>query len=127
MQKIFSREQMQRCDAHTIANEPVASILLMERAACALFEVIINDYNNLKYHIYCGQGNNGGDGLALARLLTSAGKNIEVFVIKEKESGSVDFEINLERLKEVTFGSGTSQPALMLSKFNRAPPNVKTV
>ena len=38
MQKIFSREQMQRCDAHTIANEPVASILLMERAACALFE-----------------------------------------------------------------------------------------
>ena len=102
MQKIFSREQMQRCDAHTIANEPVASILLMERAACALFEVIINDYNNLKYHIYCGQGNNGGDGLALARLLTSAGKNIEVFVIKEKESGSVDFEINLERLKALS-------------------------
>ena len=47
MQKIFSREQMQRCDAHTIVNEPVASILLMERAACALFEVIINDYNNV--------------------------------------------------------------------------------
>ena len=101
MQKIFTTAQIRLCDSYTIANEPIASIELMERAAKAIFnylnDVIVTDC----FEVYCGQGNNGGDGLAVARMLASVNKKEKVYIIKEKEKGSLDYDLNLEQLKKI--------------------------
>jgi NAD(P)H-hydrate epimerase len=68
--KVFTAEQIRQWDRFTILNEPVSSIQLMERAAEALAGWISeNCKNHKKMAIFCGNGNNGGDGLALARIL----------------------------------------------------------
>ena len=97
--KIFSKEQIRKWDAYTIINEPIASIDLMERAATACFNWLLeNDFVHRSIHIFCGKGNNGGDGLALARLLFSHHYNTRVYVLETDGNGSGDFEINLARL-----------------------------
>ena len=102
MHKIYSRTQIKSWDAYTIANEPIASIDLMERAANEIAKVILNDFEKIKnFEIYCGQGNNGGDGLAVARILAFNKKNIKVHIVGEKEIGTPDFELNLQRLKSI--------------------------
>ncbi|KAB2867102.1 MAG: bifunctional ADP-dependent NAD(P)H-hydrate dehydratase/NAD(P)H-hydrate epimerase, partial [Bacteroidales bacterium] len=59
--KIFSSEQIRDIDAYTIANEPIASIDLMERASDALFGWIAKNLpTSNKYIFVCGPGNNGG-------------------------------------------------------------------
>jgi NAD(P)H-hydrate epimerase len=73
----------------------------MERAAKAIFnylnDVIVTDC----FEVYCGQGNNGGDGLAVARMLASVNKKVKVYIIKEKEKGSLDYDLNFEQLKKI--------------------------
>ena len=77
--KILSIPQIREADAYTIKNEPVASIDLMERAAGKLFEWYIARFERTRpVLIFTGPGNNGGDGLALARLLSKNGYNPEV-------------------------------------------------
>ncbi|MBC7887185.1 MAG: NAD(P)H-hydrate dehydratase [Ferruginibacter sp.] len=97
--KIFSAAQVRQWDAYTIAHEPVSSINLMERAATACFTWITNKYKNKNtYIIFCGTGNNGGDGLALGRMLIQAGDTVSVYIL-EGEKRSVDFSINLSRIE----------------------------
>jgi NAD(P)H-hydrate repair Nnr-like enzyme with NAD(P)H-hydrate epimerase domain len=71
--KILSVEQIREADQFTIDNEPIASIDLMERAAAAFAHWFHERYLDLfegnRVAIVCGMGNNGGDGLAVARLL----------------------------------------------------------
>ena len=98
--KIFSVEQIRNWDQYTINHEPIKSIDLMERAATACFDWIISNFDD-DYHfkIFCGKGNNGGDGLALARLLNSIKYEVEVFIPESESRGSDDFEKNLQKLK----------------------------
>ena len=96
--KILSAEQIREADAYTIAHEPVASVDLMERASKAFTEWFVELFDDT--HSICviaGKGNNGGDGLAIARLLLDNGYEVKASVIGEGE-GSEDFEINLQRL-----------------------------
>lgn len=102
MQKIFTTAQIRKCDEVTIAAEPIASIDLMERAALAVFNYLDKSIDSKSFEIYCGQGNNGGDGLALARMLAASNKKVKVFVIKLKERGSLDFEVNWQKLKNTS-------------------------
>ena len=78
--KIFTAKKIRQCDEFTIANEPVSSIQLMERAAQSCVNWFLE---NCKVHkkitIFCGNGNNGGDGLAIARLLYLKGFDVDVF------------------------------------------------
>ena len=68
--KILPIEKIREADAYTIENEPIADIDLMERAAKELFEWMIAKTDPEKeIRIFCGMGNNGGDGFALARML----------------------------------------------------------
>ncbi len=101
MLKIFSTEQVRNADAYTIANEPIASTDLMERAATACYERIkagLNkDFNRVL--IYCGPGNNGGDGLAIARMLWRDGTDVVAVVDAEAEP-TPDNSINLERYQK---------------------------
>ena len=64
-------------------NEPIASIDLMERAAAACLQWLEeNGYLGKKIAVFCGKGNNGGDGLAIARLLAAKKFKVEVYIIK---------------------------------------------
>lgn len=99
MQKIFSAEQIRRADVYTIQHEPVSSVDLMERAATACFEWIRASMpEKRRIAIVCGTGNNGGDGLVLARLLGSC-SSAETYIL-DFGRHSADFDINLERLKQ---------------------------
>jgi NAD(P)H-hydrate epimerase len=100
--KILATHQIKLADQYTIANEPISSIDLMERAASACSEYIIEQYGpDCHYIVICGHGNNGGDGLAIARMLRHAECSVEVHVLEYTDGGSPDFEENLERLKTV--------------------------
>lgn len=76
--KIFSAAQMREADLATLLGEPVTSIGLMERAAAGCAAWLQARYGKKKkFHIFCGEGNNGGDGLAIARLLTAQGCEVK--------------------------------------------------
>jgi NAD(P)H-hydrate epimerase len=101
--KMFTAEQIRAWDAFTIANEPVASIDLMERAATACSNWILqHQFSKKKLHIFCGKGNNGGDGLAIARLLLQEGTTVTVYIFETGAKGTDDFQQNLERLHSFT-------------------------
>lgn len=99
--KILSAEQVKAADLFTIENEPISSIDLMERAAgqCVLW--LRNKYPNpIKYAIFCGHGNNGGDGLAIARQLHQLGEEVVIYLDKNRQDHSPDFAVNLKRATE---------------------------
>ncbi len=100
MPKILSAKQIKELDAYTIQHEPITSINLMERA-CRAFESWFTERFDVTYRIgiICGTGNNGGDGLAIARLLYESGYNIHVWIVKGETTESIDFKINLDRLR----------------------------
>jgi len=99
--KIFSTKQVKEADKFTIEREPVASIDLMERAAFKCVEWINQHFSKEQpYKIFCGPGNNGGDGLAIARLLALSGFTVQVFVPRSPENYSADFLVNEQRLKQ---------------------------
>ncbi|MEP6615718.1 MAG: NAD(P)H-hydrate dehydratase [Ginsengibacter sp.] len=96
--KIYTAAQLKEWDNYTIAHEPVSSVNLMERAAQACVDWLLQ--NNFRtVLVFCGTGNNGGDGLAIARLLLQNGCTVSVFVIGDNE-GSDDYKINLGRFRE---------------------------
>lgn len=100
--KIFRSKQIAEIDAYTIKHEPVSSIDLMERAASKVFEWIYDKYTlQQAFTIFVGPGNNGGDGLALARMLSSASFYVEVYILNVNKKMSVDCQVNLDRLKSL--------------------------
>jgi len=101
--KIFSAAQIKQWDAFTITNQPIASIDLMERAATACCEWISKQNLSQKhFHIFCGKGNNGGDGLAIARMLLQKNYTVTVYILEFGNIGTEDFQTNLAKLHECT-------------------------
>lgn len=99
MVKILTAAQTKLLDQYTIANEPVTSIDLMERASRAFVTWFTEHFNALnKVGIVCGTGNNGGDGLAIARLLKDWGYPVKVWIVRGGVPDSADFKINFERV-----------------------------
>jgi ADP-dependent NAD(P)H-hydrate dehydratase / NAD(P)H-hydrate epimerase len=136
MLKILSVKQMRALDAHTIQHEPIASIDLMERACKSFVQWFVQRVDaTKKIAIVCGTGNNGGDGLGIARMLLDWYYPVRVWVVRGLVPESEDFKINFERLKnkvqitdiksqphssifegcdviiDAIFGSGLSRPA----------------
>jgi len=100
--KILNAEQIRKADAYTISNEPVSSVDLMERAAAKCFDWITEKIEKTrKIKVICGLGNNGGDGLVIARMLMNAGYAVEVCILRHSEKSSGDFEINEKRLEKI--------------------------
>ena len=97
--KILSSEQMRKADSATIENEPVSALELMERAGRACFEwILIHSDHSKKYVVVCGSGNNGGDGLVIARML--AAKRLKVRVVNlQLPNQSICFSENLEAIR----------------------------
>jgi ADP-dependent NAD(P)H-hydrate dehydratase / NAD(P)H-hydrate epimerase len=100
MLKILTSKQTKELDAYTIQHEPIASIDLMERA-CRAFVSWFTDHfpPEKKVGIVCGTGNNGGDGLGIARLLHEWNYTVQVWIVKGLVPESEDFKLNLQRLK----------------------------
>ncbi|WP_282039017.1 NAD(P)H-hydrate dehydratase [Saccharicrinis aurantiacus] len=97
--KILPPLQIKALDAFTIKNEPISSIDLMERAASNAADYLLHYYPNKPFYIFCGNGNNGGDGFAIARLLSNALQSVHCYLIDLGKSLSEDASINLERFK----------------------------
>ncbi len=133
MLKILNTAQIRDLDAYTIRNQPIASIDLMEQACDAFVQWFADHFDtSKKVGVICGTGNNGGDGLGIARILTDWGFDVKVWIVKGGTSASEDFTSNLDRLKsrikpedyslsadwmdrevliDAIFGSGLSRPA----------------
>lgn len=89
--KIFTATQIKACDAFTIQQEGIASTDLMERAAASCCTWLIDHYyRDTPVLVVCGMGNNGGDGLALTRLLLQEGFSARAVVLKHTEKFSPD-------------------------------------
>ncbi|MBG8553218.1 NAD(P)H-hydrate dehydratase [Hymenobacter guriensis] len=96
--KILSAAQTRALDQATIQDEGIMSLELMERAATAFTEWLLNRLSaGREVHIFCGPGNNGGDGLAAARLLHQAGQPVRVWLLPAARD-SADFTANRHRL-----------------------------
>ncbi len=143
--KILTPQQIRELDQFTIDNEPIASIDLMERAAQTCMDWIVSKIDATSYYIFAGIGNNGGDGLAIARMLDAYPFKKKVYLIKFSNNLSKDAKINLKHLKktdasctkevsyledidfsgiepdaviiDAIFGSGLNRPAEGLSKL----------
>ncbi len=136
MPKILSASQVREWDAYTIQHEPIASIDLMERACRVFAEWFTAKFDaSKKIGIVCGTGNNGGDGLGIARLLFEWNYSVKVWIVRGGSTESIDFAKNLQRLPnripliditaaqdspgfagcdvliDAIFGSGLSRPA----------------
>lgn len=96
--KILSASQVREADAYTIAHEPITSTQLMERASNVFVLWYIAKFSPAQpVAIFCGNGNNGGDGLAIARLLTEKGYPVSVWLL-EGGNTTKDRDINEQRL-----------------------------
>lgn len=156
--KILNINQIREADAATIKYEPIASIDLMERSSRAFVNWFSKKFESKfqKIKIFCGLGDNGGDGLAIARMLQPLGYDLEVFVVGYSSRKSENFDLNFQRIeKQLTvniidneqfilqknendliidaiFGSGLSRPIDGLVKYiveeiNRSEANVISV
>ncbi len=97
--KILSVEKIREADAYTIKHEPIPSIDLMERAAYQLYRWIKKRVDKEHtFHIFAGVGNNGGDGLVLARLLLKKGYRVIIHIVRYSDKTSTDFQVNYDRL-----------------------------
>lgn len=101
--KVFNAEKIKQVDEFTIKNEPISSVLLMERAATACANwIFMHCKNHTKFALFCGNGNNGGDGFAIARMLYLKGFDVDVFVNSLNPKYSDDALINYDRIKEIS-------------------------
>lgn len=97
---VISCQEMKAMDSYAIENIGIPSIVLMENAALKVLKNInLNKMDS--FTIICGVGNNGGDGLALARHLILSNKKVDLFIIGNLDKGSKDFNINLNILKNM--------------------------
>ncbi len=148
--KIYSADQIKAWDQFTIHHEAIASLELMERAATACTNHILENHDFNTCAIFCGIGNNGGDGLAIARQLFEQGKVVKVYVLQFSRNYTPDCfrnlkilpmgmplemitpesdwntEINADLIIDAIFGTGLNRPiendwsAVIVNQINRS-------
>jgi NAD(P)H-hydrate epimerase len=99
--KIFTSQQIHELDEYTIEHEPIKSIDLMERAARALTLAISERWTRqVPVVVFAGPGNNGGDALAVARMLSEQGYDVKTYLFNISGHLSADCAENKRRLTE---------------------------
>ena len=97
--KIFTAAQIHELDNYTITHEPIKSIDLMERAAKTITRTIMDEWTDrTPMVIFAGPGNNGGDALAVARLLAEENYKVSVYLFNIHNKLSDDCAANKQRL-----------------------------
>ncbi|MDC7996234.1 NAD(P)H-hydrate dehydratase [Altibacter sp. HG106] len=102
--KVFSAAQFYEADKRTTEKEGISSLDLMERAGQQVFQWLHQRMQGAQVHIhiFCGIGNNGGDGLVVGRLLIEHGYQVTIYIANFTDKRSKCFLINYDRVKEVT-------------------------
>ncbi len=103
MQAIVTAKEMAAMDNFAIRELHIPGIVLMENAGTGIVKTarsILKHFNNKNIHIYCGPGNNGGDGFVVARHLLNNGASVDIFVLSPREKISGDALINLDILEK---------------------------
>lgn len=100
---ILTPSQIKQADQATIKNTEISSLELMERAATYCFQWLHSRLQGqgIKIHVFCGIGNNGGDGLVIARHLFEHGYNVSCYIVNFSDKRSDEFLTNYNRLKEL--------------------------
>ncbi len=97
--KILSAQNIRELDDYTIQNENITSQQLMERACRVFTQWFIRNFDTShKIKIFCGMGNNGGDGLGIGRLLIEQKYNAKIYILENRQNASEDFQYNLEKI-----------------------------
>ncbi len=114
MFKILNSTQIRQLDQYTIDHEPISSIQLMERACKAFVEwFVVEVPTDKKIGIVCGTGNNGGDGLGIARMLNDWNYNVTVWIVRGEAKETDDFKTNFNlligKLEMVDISAATDQ------------------
>ncbi len=113
MLPVLDADQVRTLDRLTMEREPIASIDLMERAAHAFVAALVERAGSTtEACVLCGPGNNGGDGLAIARILAKRGWNVRVVVPGNAVGSSADNRLNLSRLGSFSVPVLADLPAL---------------
>ncbi|OUS01874.1 carbohydrate kinase [Flavobacteriales bacterium 33_180_T64] len=102
--KIFSKEQIYEGDKLTAKKQKITSTELMERAGIQIFNWLHVRMQGAQVpiHVFCGIGNNGGDGLVIARHLIAHGYNVITYIVNCSDKRSKDFLINYDLIKQTT-------------------------
>ena len=109
--KVLASSQIRELDKFTIENEPIAPIDLMERACHAFVHWFVQQVRTeKKIGIVCGTGNNGGDGLGIARLLNERGYHVKVWIVRGEMGETESFKTNFKRLNNKISISEISKP-----------------
>ena len=99
--KIFTNAQIHELDQYTIEHEPISSVDLMERAAKAITRTISEQWSNsTPVVVFAGPGNNGGDALAVARMLAESNYNVSAYLFNISSHLSADCATNRQRLRD---------------------------
>lgn len=108
MQKILTNIQIKNADKYTIDNEPISSVDLMERASQIIARWLIDHIDKcIPFVFIVGKGNNGGDGLAVARLLSEAGYSCSVCLLYGRDQLTEECRTNLGRLPQAVVKTNT--------------------
>lgn len=96
--KVFGTEQIRAIDRYTIQHEPISSLDLMERVAQEITSALtgLHPFLTTAFCVFAGPGNNGGDGLAVARMLRDIGYQVHVYLINE---GKLSDDCNENRIR----------------------------
>ena len=99
--KILTCTQIRELDKYTIEHEPIKSIDLMERAAKALTRGITSVWSSdTQIVVFAGPGNNGGDALAVARMMAEQGYAVNAYLFNVNKSLSPDCATNKDRIEQ---------------------------
>lgn len=99
--KIFTSKQIHEWDSYTIQQEDISSLELMERSAAAITNAIISKWGpEVPIIVFAGPGNNGGDALAVARMLADEQYDVTAYLFNIRNHLSDDCYSNKMRLKE---------------------------
>lgn len=127
---VTTAQEMRKLDAFTIRDLGIPSLVLMENAGRGVaneMHEILGDLEGARVVIVCGRGNNGGDGLVVARYLASAGARVEVYLCsREKEVGG-DARAQLGFAKKLGIGVKALADPSALARFRRSLPGADVV
>ena len=110
--KVVTAAEMRRIDQDTIEGIGIPGIVLMETAGSAIVHAIEQHYPTCqRIGIFAGKGNNGGDGIVIARQLAHIGRDVFLFLVSPQESFTGEAHINLQIAKRLTASFGNLQAA----------------
>lgn len=101
--KVLTNEQIKYLDQQTLARQNISSEALMERAGTTFVHWLCSLYPHIEqpFCIYCGTGNNGGDGLVIGRLLIQKLYRVRFIICHLSNKQSLDFQLNLIKLNRI--------------------------